>query len=130
VVIIGCEKYKVKKNYTGEFIFTSINNEVYSYIYCPGDSVIIDTVVSEGTITWVEETNLLISFSTFNYNVLVDKDNLSLITTGYSTPRPGTGKWVDGHFFSKDEVEFTYNDIYSFQGKSWDVKRIVHGVRK
>jgi hypothetical protein len=114
ILMTGCQKQKIKNHYTGNFVFTEIGTSLI-YEGGPDDPyTYIDTLVSNGTIEWVEKTtSVKISYPNeagypIIYQVNVDKHgNLTLVVYDSNPPNPHLSRSFEGKFINDNEVNFT-----------------------
>jgi hypothetical protein len=132
ILLTCCEKQKIKKHYTGNFKFTSIST---TWIYGDLNNPYIDTLISNGTIEWVEKTTtIIISFpnevgSPIVYNLNVDKHGiLTLVEDDTYPPNPHLKQSLEGKFVNDDEVNFTKYTDNNYIYPSWDTTVVV-GIR-
>ncbi len=131
VLFTGCEKRRIKKNYTGNFEFISINE---GYYYISGNQndpqiTLQDTVVAEGTIDWVEDNIVIIAFANASYLAKVDDDGVLTFGGEKSPNEYSTGQTLEGYFKGKNELNFTHTLRYHHQDHVSIATHVVSGNR-
>jgi hypothetical protein len=127
LVLNSCEKYNIKRHYTGNFNFITINTDTF---YDGGPYMIsCDTISISGSIEYVDDYVLLIKVGNEQYAVNVDSEgNMTLYDTESNDPHGHQS--LTGSFKNHNELSFEYYESYSFMGQDSDSERKVTGTRQ
>jgi hypothetical protein len=123
-ILSSCEKQQLKRNYTGNFTFTYIDKFEDAHPIV----TTYDTVTVNGSISYMENYCLNISFNGMYFLVNVHDKELSLSSSCYSSPYLLYEESIDGHFNSEDDIEFVYTGHTNYPDTT-TTTYTVHGTR-
>jgi hypothetical protein len=135
IILTGCQKQKIEKHYTGNFVFTEITTSVVDNGAPDSLKTHVDTLISNGTIKHVEKTTtVIISYPNeagcpITYCVNVDKHgNLTLVEDDSNPPNPHLSRNLEGKFINDNEVNFTQHVSNNYMYQS-STTTVVVGIR-
>lgn len=127
LLITSCKKSVIRKNYTGDFFFTSYNKNCEQegmFNFCN-----YDTIQIEGTIELLDDDIILIKMGNEQIVSRIDKDGQVSLYLPSNTYNVNIVMDINGGFNTNNEIVFTYSESWSQWGHGYAAERNVRGVR-